>query len=84
MLIAGTAVGVVLPVMPLLVHELGITQAQFGMVVSSFGLAKLIANVPAAVGVAVLPCPPSRCPSRTPPACRSPPSSAVCELLHES
>eukprot|EP00940_MAST-03C_sp_MAST-3C-sp2_P002348 g2348.t1 len=47
MLIAGTAVGVILPVMPLLVKELGITQAQFGIVVAAFGFSKLFANIPA-------------------------------------
>ena len=38
-----------LPIMPLLVKDLGITQAQFGTVVAAFGLAKLLANVPAAI-----------------------------------
>ncbi len=48
MLLSGTAVGVVLPVMPMLVHDLGLDQAQYGSVVSAFGLAKLLGNVPAA------------------------------------
>ena len=93
MLLSGTAVGVVLPVMPMLVHHLGLSQAAYGLtlagalalalalararartrrltptptltlsltpslapsqaeygyVVSAFGLAKLVGNVPAA------------------------------------
>lgn len=49
MLFAGIAVGVVLPAMPLLVQQLGLTQAQFGTVVSAFGLSKLLANLPAGI-----------------------------------
>ena len=49
MLVTGTAVGVILPCMPMLVHQLGISQAEFGTVISGFGLAKLIANVPASM-----------------------------------
>jgi len=48
MLIAGTAVGVILPVMPILVHSIGLSQGQFGIIVASFGLSKLIVNIPAA------------------------------------
>ena len=48
MLLSGTAVGVVLPVMPMLVHHLGLSQAEYGYVVAAFGLAKLVGNVPAA------------------------------------
>jgi len=51
MLVAGTAVGVVLPVMPMLVHDLGLSQAEYGYVVSAFGLSKLVGNVPAAAAV---------------------------------
>ena len=32
----------------MLVHELGLTQAQYGYVVSAFGLSKLLGNLPAA------------------------------------
>ena len=49
MMLSGTAVGVVLPVMPLLVGQLGLSEAQFGIAVSAFGLAKLLGNVPSAV-----------------------------------
>lgn len=49
MLVAGTSVGMVLPVMPVLVTELGISEAQYGYVVGCFGLSKLLSNVPSAV-----------------------------------
>ena len=49
MCVAGTSVGMVIPVMPLLVLELGLTQAQYGYVVGCFGLSKLLANVPSSV-----------------------------------
>ena len=48
MCIVGTSVGVVIPVMPLLVHELAISTSQFGLVVAAFGASKLIGNIPAA------------------------------------
>ena len=34
MLIAGTAVGVILPVMPVLVTNIGLSQGQFGVIVA--------------------------------------------------
>lgn len=43
----GTSLGVVVPCMPLLVGELGITPSQFGFVISSFAMAKLVSNIPA-------------------------------------
>ena len=49
MLAAGTSVGMVLPVMPLLVHELGLDSAQYGYVVGCFGVSKLLCNVPSSV-----------------------------------
>ena len=49
MCVAGTSVGMVIPVMPLLVLQLGLTQAQYGYVVGCFGLSKLLANVPSSV-----------------------------------
>ena len=51
MLVAGIAVGVVLPVMPLLVQSMGLSAAEYGTVVSAFGLAKLVSNVPSAMMV---------------------------------
>ena len=44
--LTGTSLGIVVPCMPLLVSELGITPSQFGFVISSFALAKLISNIP--------------------------------------
>jgi len=51
MLVAGMSSGAVLPAMPAIVQQLGLTQAQFGYVVSAFGLSKLLANLPAGVCV---------------------------------
>lgn len=48
MLIAGTAVGVILPVMPVLVRSIGLSQEEFGVIVAAFGLSKLAANIPSA------------------------------------
>ncbi|CAM9434436.1 unnamed protein product, partial [Ectocarpus fasciculatus] len=44
--LTGTSLGIVVPCMPLLVSELSITPSQFGFVISSFALAKLISNIP--------------------------------------
>jgi MFS family permease len=49
--ITGSAVGVALPVMPLFAAELGLTTAEFGLVGSVFGGARLLSNLP--MGVAV-------------------------------
>lgn len=43
----GTTIGIIVPCMPLLVNELNITSTQFGLIVSSFGVAKLLGNIPA-------------------------------------
>jgi len=51
MLIVGISVGVMLPVMPQLVTQLGMTSADYGYVVSAFALSKLFGNIPAAFGV---------------------------------
>ncbi len=51
MLLVGSSVGIVIPMMPFVVSNLGLSAGQYGTVVSSFALAKLIANVPAAVMV---------------------------------
>lgn len=51
MLVSGMSVGVVVPAMPMLVVQLGLSQAEFGYVVSAFGLSKLLANIPAGVFV---------------------------------
>ncbi len=44
--LTGTSLGVVVPCMPLLVNQLHITPSQFGLIISSFGLAKVISNIP--------------------------------------
>ncbi len=51
MLLVGSSVGIVIPIMPYVVSNLGLSAGQYGMVVSSFAFAKLFANVPAAVFV---------------------------------
>jgi len=45
---AGLSVGTVVPILPVIVHDLGMGPAEFGLAVSAFGLTKLLANVPAA------------------------------------
>lgn len=45
----GSSVGVINPVMPFVVQDMGLTNGEFGMVVSSFGLAKMVGNVPSAI-----------------------------------
>lgn len=44
----GLSIGIIVPILPLLVESLHIPPSQFGLVVSAFGLAKLIGNVPSA------------------------------------
>ena len=51
MLLVGSSVGIVIPIMPYIVSNLGLSAGQYGIVVSSFACAKLFANVPAAVMV---------------------------------
>lgn len=48
MALGGLSVGCVMPVMPILVHDMGLTETQYGLVVAAFGGAKLLSNVPAA------------------------------------
>jgi MFS family permease len=49
MLLVGTSVGILSPVMPFIVDNLGLSAGQYGYVVSAFALAKIGANVPSAV-----------------------------------
>jgi MFS family permease len=49
MLLVGTSVGIISPVMPFIVDNLGLTAGQYGYIVSAFALAKIGANVPSAV-----------------------------------
>ncbi|KAJ8601955.1 hypothetical protein CTAYLR_004443 [Chrysophaeum taylorii] len=51
MLLGGLSVGAIMPVMPILVHELELSSYDYGLVVSSFGGFKLVSNVPAATFV---------------------------------
>lgn len=45
-LFTGVSVGVIIPCMPLLVSQLNIPPSDFGMVISAFGLSKLLGNIP--------------------------------------
>mmetsp|Transcript_31995 Transcript_31995/g.41124 ORF Transcript_31995/g.41124 Transcript_31995/m.41124 type:complete len:437 (-) Transcript_31995:227-1537(-) len=47
--ITGSAIGVALPVMPLFAAELGLSTAEFGLVGSTFGAARLLSNPPLAL-----------------------------------
>ena len=47
--VTGSAIGVALPVMPLLCAELGMSAAEFGLAGSVFGAARLLSNFPLAV-----------------------------------
>ena len=49
MLMVGTSVGIISPVMPFVVESMGLTTGQYGLVVSAFALAKIAGNVPSAV-----------------------------------
>lgn len=51
MLLVGLSVGILSPAMPFIVQELELTSSQFGLVVSAFGLAKMMGNVPSAIAV---------------------------------
>jgi MFS family permease len=46
-LFTGLSIGIIIPCMPILVHMLEIPAAEYGFVVGSFGLSKLIGNLPA-------------------------------------
>ena len=49
MLLVGSCVGMITPVMPYIVENLSLSTAEFGYVVSAFGLAKLLGNIPSAI-----------------------------------
>ena len=51
MLIVGASVGIVTPAMPFVVDNLGLSTAQYGLVVSAFALSKMAANIPSAIFV---------------------------------
>ena len=44
----GLSIGIIVPILPLLVEQLHMPPSQFGLVVSAFGLAKLVGNIPSA------------------------------------
>lgn len=44
--LCGISIGIMIPCMPMLVQQIQITPSQFGVVVSAFGVAKLINNIP--------------------------------------
>eukprot|EP00300_Choanocystis_sp_HF-7_P010862 c17187_g1_i1.p1 GENE.c17187_g1_i1~~c17187_g1_i1.p1 ORF type:complete len:465 (-),score=80.21 c17187_g1_i1:112-1506(-) len=50
-LLMGSAIGVIIPVMPSLALQLGLSQAQYGLVISIMGGTRLLVNLPlAAIG----------------------------------
>lgn len=49
MLLVGSSVGVISPIMPFLASKLHLTTYQYGIVVSSFALSKMLGNVPSAI-----------------------------------
>ena len=50
-LMMGTAIGVLMPVMPLFAQKIGITTAELGAAVSVMGVSRLLFNIPAAWAV---------------------------------
>jgi len=51
MLLVGSCVGMITPIMPYIVEDLQLTTAEFGYVISAFGGAKLLGNIPSAIMV---------------------------------
>jgi MFS family permease len=49
MLLVGSCVGMITPVMPMIVNNLNLNVTEFGYVISAFGAAKLLGNIPSAV-----------------------------------
>jgi MFS family permease len=45
-LLTGLSIGIIVPCMPLLVQEIQLTSTEFGIIISSFGLSKLMGNIP--------------------------------------
>jgi MFS family permease len=45
-LLTGLSIGIIVPCMPLLVNEIQLTSTQFGIIISSFGVSKLLGNIP--------------------------------------
>jgi len=51
MFVVGTSVGMIVPMMPWLVYEFGLSTGQYGWVVGSFAVAKCLGNIPSTIGV---------------------------------
>ena len=49
----GLSIGIIVPILPLLVEQLNINSSEFGVVVSAFGLSKLVGNFPAAQWISI-------------------------------
>ncbi len=47
-LLTGTAIGIILPVMPIFAIQLGLSASQYGIVMSMMGVSRLVSNIPAA------------------------------------
>eukprot|EP00668_Euglena_longa_P004791 GGOE01005610.1.p1 GENE.GGOE01005610.1~~GGOE01005610.1.p1 ORF type:complete len:512 (+),score=96.38 GGOE01005610.1:53-1588(+) len=47
-LITGTAIGVILPLLPLFARSIGVCTTELGMLIGAVGLARLVFNIPAA------------------------------------
>ncbi len=44
----GLSIGVIIPVLPMMVTQLGLPTSTFGLVVAAFGLARILGNIPSA------------------------------------
>jgi len=49
MLLVGSSVGIVTPIMPYVVESLSLSTHDFGYVIAAFGAAKLLGNIPSAI-----------------------------------
>ena len=46
--LTGTALGIIIPCMPILVQSIGMLPSEFGVVIAAFGVSKMIGNLPSA------------------------------------
>uniref|UniRef100_A0A7S3DXK2 Major facilitator superfamily (MFS) profile domain-containing protein n=1 Tax=Entomoneis paludosa TaxID=265537 RepID=A0A7S3DXK2_9STRA len=51
MILIGASVGVITPAMPFVVEQMGLNASEYGLIVSAFGLARMLGNVPSAVAI---------------------------------
>jgi len=49
MILVGTSVGIIVPLMPFIAEQISLSPGDYGMVISAFALSKLIGNVPSAI-----------------------------------